>query len=193
MLHRTRANQVLPIYEEFIRRYPNLGTAANAPSDEIAQVMSPLGLRWRVNLVPPLLRQIQTAMDGEVPTSREILRTLPGINDYIAGAVPCFSADLKEVILDTNIVRVVGRVTGERVTDASRRNVRFRALVRRLLPSARVREFYFALIDLAAAVCTPRDPLCPACPLVRHCSWAARVTQHARAVRHRTRQGSPRA
>jgi A/G-specific adenine glycosylase len=171
MLHRTRAAQVLPVYRRFIQLYPSFRKASAARPDQIETMLAPLGLRWRSTLVQELITVIRTRMHGKVPQSREELQSLPGVSNYIAGAVLCFSRNEPELLLDTNIVRVVGRLTGTPVTDGSRRSGRFRDLLRPLIPEESPREFYFALIDLGALLCKPKNPECRICPLNVGCNY----------------------
>ena len=175
MLHRTRASQVVPAYLEFIEEFPTLQSIASASDGDVLTLFAPLGLRWRARLAADLLRSLSRSPGAVVPTSRQVLRELPGVGEYIAGAIACFSTNQPEVILDTNIVRVLGRLSGTRVTDGSRRSVQFKRRLEQLVPRGDPKRFYFALIDLAALVCTPTSPRCPACPLNFGCEFNARA------------------
>jgi A/G-specific adenine glycosylase len=172
MLHRTKADQVVPVYERFLNQYPTAKSLTHTSNAEILRMLRPLGLHWRSRLVADLFSEVNSQMGGHLPTSAPELRKLPGVSDYISGAVACFSRDELTVILDTNIVRVLGRVTGNPTTDASRRSRQFRGLIHSLLPRSSARRFYFALIDLAALVCLPQDPLCIKCPVAAECAYA---------------------
>lgn len=171
MLHRTRAPQVLPIYRRFVERFPDFQSVSQAPKDEVASLLYPLGLNWRIALVQRLVREIRVRDHGVVPSSKERLLELPGVSDYIAGAVVCFSQNKPEILLDTNIVRVIGRITGNEVTDGSRRSKRFRELVGAFLPEDEPRDFYFAILDLAASVCKQSSPRCGDCPVFSYCVY----------------------
>lgn len=172
MLHRTKADQVASVYQRFLDRYPTAKSLSETSSAEILRILRPLGLHWRSRLVADLFSEVNSRMGGRVPVSAPVLRKLPGVSDYISGAVVCFTRDEPVVILDTNIVRVLGRVSGSRTSDASRRSLRFRVFLRSLLPGSSVRRFYFALLDLAALVCLPHGPLCNQCPVAPECTYA---------------------
>jgi A/G-specific adenine glycosylase len=118
-----------------------------------------------------MAHELEARFGGTIPQDPESLRSLPGVSDYIAGAVICFSRDVPEVFLDTNIVRVVGRLMGLPISDSSRRSRSFREALARLLPVRGSRAVYFAIIDLAATVCRPRNPNCPSCPVERYCVY----------------------
>lgn len=107
---------------------------------------------------------------GSVPLERDDLLALPGVSDYIANAVRCFSQNLPEPLADTNTVRIVGRLFGLEVKDSSRRNKRFRRLLELLIDHKQPRAYNYALLDLADKVCMKkRPPDCLHCPLLEMC------------------------
>ncbi|MHB8560352.1 MAG: HhH-GPD family protein [Thermoplasmataceae archaeon] len=171
LLHRTRAESVLPVYREFIIKYPSIESLARAEQKEIENILHPLGLFWRSVSLSLAAKQIIDELDGEIPRSADGLRALPGIGSYIASAVRCFAFGEPDVLLDTNIVRVLGRLYGERITDGSRRSTRYLRLAECLLDKNFPREFNYAMIDLAASICRPTQPRCPECPVNVHCSY----------------------
>lgn len=169
LLHRTRADQVVPVYRKVVEHYPDPFSLATARLDDLERMLRPLGLHWRVSLLLEMARTIVREYDGHVPVDRESLRALPGISDYIAGAVRCFAFGLPDPVLDTNTVRVLGRLFGLRVTDSSRRSRRFRELMEAVVEGEDPRDLVLSILDLAALVCRPRDPRCMECPLYSLC------------------------
>jgi len=144
---------------------------SNARFDEVKKVIYSLGLNWRTRKLHAMAKEIMLKNDGEIPSTREQLESLPGVSDYIASAVRCFAFDYPEVLLDTNTVRILGRVFGVKVTDGSRRSARFSELYESIIDDRHAREFNCAMIDLGALVCVPRDPLCKLCPIVEMCVY----------------------
>ena len=179
MLHRTRADQVTPVYRRFVSEYPDVRAFLHGDARAIESILRPLGLRWRTRLVFELREYLSRRPAPWIPVDYVELRELPGVSHYIASAIGCFGYGRPELLLDTNIVRVVGRFTGEQVTDSSRRSARFRSLLGLFLDHHRPREFYFGLIDLASLVCTPRKPHCPICPLNAWCDYPHGVGRNA--------------
>lgn len=170
MLHRTQARQVAPVYERFIALYPAMGTLARAGKTELHAVLAPLGLRWRIDLIHEMAGEIMRRSDGLVPRERAALLALPGVSDYIAGAVRCFAWNEPEPLVDTNTVRVVGRLFGLEIKDSSRRDARFRALIAALVDPEEPRAYNYALLDLADRICMKRrPPLQDECPVRRWC------------------------
>ncbi|NPV28481.1 MAG: A/G-specific adenine glycosylase [Firmicutes bacterium] len=174
MLHRTRASQVVPVYKKFINRYPDVKSLASATKNELHEVLFPLGLRWRVNLIHEMASSLVERFGGRVPEGREDLLSLPGISDYITGAVRCFAWNYPEPLADTNTVRIIGRLFGLRVSDSSRRNRHFRKLLAVLVDPDEAAAYNYALLDLANEVCTQKQlPKCSQCPVSVWCAYVA--------------------
>lgn len=172
MLHRTQANQVRPVYEWFVEKYPDTRSLAQASREQLSEELSSLGLRWRAELVHAMALQLLEQYGGYVPYERSDLLSLPGVSDYIASAVRCFAWEMPDPVVDTNTVRVTGRLYGLEIKDSSRRNRVFRDLISGLLDPDRPREYNFALLDLAALICTKaQPPKCIACPVRRYCEY----------------------
>jgi A/G-specific adenine glycosylase len=172
MLHRTQARQVIPVYQRFIERYPDASSVASAPLSVLYKELYPLGLRWRVQLMKSMAAELCTEFNGHIPFSRSELTSLSGVSDYIANAVRCFAFDIPDVIVDTNTVRVVGRLLGWPTKESSRRNPTFRHAMEMLLDQDRPREYNFALLDLSHKVCHKvAPPECTLCPASRWCTF----------------------
>lgn len=169
MLRRTQAKQVAPVYEEFFKRWPTLQQFLKSDESELARVLKPLGLQWRVQNV----LQIKTILSdlGQVPRQYEDLRSLPGVGDYVASAILCFSGQEARPLIDTNTVRLIGRYFGLRVHAGTRRLKSFHELSKTLVPTdvALASSYHYGLLDLAAAVCRPVNPRCCECPVALKC------------------------
>lgn len=177
LLHRTKAKQVVSIYEEFIAKFPTIADLSNANLDEVTRLLLPLGLHWRVKLLHQMAALIVHEYKGKIPSSKRELESLPGIGHYISSAVRCFTFSYPEPLLDANTVRILGRIFGVQVTDGSRRKKSFQELAQSILDRDNPREFNYALIDLGALICKPKKPLCVACPLNQMCQLSSRITK----------------
>lgn len=171
LLHRTRASQVTPVYLEFLERFPTIETLSNASIENVRKILYPLGLDWRTELLHKMTLEIVKTYGGRIPFKTEELEVLPGVGHYIAAAVRCFCYEQPEVLLDTNTVRIIGRFFGVEKTDGSRRSRRFRELYESVIDRNRPREFNYAMIDLGALVCRPKNPVCSICPLREKCTY----------------------
>ena len=171
MLRRTRAEQVVPVYVEFVSKYPDPQSLKNADAKEIETLLYSLGLAWRVPAFQQIANHLCQKFDGRVPTQYSDLLSLPGVGDYVASAVCCFAFDQPIMIVDTNTVRVIGRIYGTKTHAESRRDKRVRELVKTTLNSKNPRKHNYALLDLAAKVCLPHKPQCNKCPLSNYCAY----------------------
>lgn len=179
MLHRTQASQVVPVYLRFQMQYPTISTLAQASRQDLHALLYSLGLKWRIDLVYEMSRDLVGRFGGRVPQERDDLLSLPGVSQYIAGAVRCFAWNQPEPLIDTNTVRVVGRLCGVEIKDSSRRNRRFGDLVVKLVDSKNPRAYNYSLLDLADQVCTKKQPPeCGQCPVLPHCVYGIHTTIH---------------
>jgi len=175
MLHRTQVAQVVPVFQEFITKYPDISSLAKASHEELRSVLFSLGLQWRIDLIYQMVQQIAEHFALQIPQEKADLLSLPGVSEYIAGAVRCFSWNLPDVLTDTNTVRIVGRVMGWEVRDSSRRNSQFRQMLQLWLDPVLPGAFNYALIDLAHLACVKRQqPHCEICPVMRWCHYGSR-------------------
>jgi A/G-specific adenine glycosylase len=173
MLHRTNALQVLPVYERFLKLYPDLAALSRASEEELYEVLYSLGLRWRVKLIYDMVIELMDRFDGRIPFEKEDLLSLLGVSDYIASAVCCFAWKQPQGLIDTNTVRVVARVFNKDVRDSLRRNNRFKRLVVALVDTKLPSEYNYSLLDLASKVCFKvKGPDCHECPLCKICGYS---------------------
>jgi A/G-specific adenine glycosylase len=174
MLQRTKADQVVPVYQDFIRKYPTFRQMSTASKREIFLFFKKLGLTWRANNVVKLVETLKEKFDGEVPSRTEDLEDLPGVGRYVPDAVACYAFGSRRVPVDSNVARVISRLFDLKIdADSARRNARVIQLAGKLLPESRSRDFNLALLDFSAAVCKP-TPLCGICPLRMNCGYYAR-------------------
>jgi A/G-specific adenine glycosylase len=170
MLHRTQAPQVLLVYKSFIEHFADIPSLAQATAEELHQSLYSLGLRWRIDLIHKMAVDLMTRFEGQIPREKPLLLSLPGVSEYIASAVRCFAWGQPEPLIDTNTVRVIGRLFGLETRDSSRRNRRFRELISLLVDPCSPQAYNYALLDLADQVCTKkRPPDCAVCPVQSHC------------------------
>lgn len=164
LLQRTTAAAVSGAYVPFIARYPTPETVVAAPSDELEDRIEPLGLSKRAEYIERCSGQLLDRHSGEVPACRSELSALHGVGEYTARSVSihAFGEDVSAV--DTNVLRLISRFSD---LDPEPNAVADRA--DELAPAGRSSDFLHAMLDLAAELCTPRDPACSDCPLEADC------------------------
>jgi|SRR5579871_3831551 len=168
MLQQTRVAAVIPYYERFLARFPDVRALAAAPEQELLAAWAGLGYYSRAR---NLQRAAQKVVElGDFPRDYTTLLSLAGVGDYTASAIASIAFDLPHAVMDGNVVRVLSRLTGARgnVDSLAVRN-RLRATAEQLLHPGRAGEFNQAMMELGATVCLPKQPRCGDCPIQRHC------------------------
>ena len=170
-LHRTNSSQVEKIYKDFVKKFPEIKSLLKAKKDEILPLLQSLGLKWRQELFNKMILTLREKYGGNIPLNYKELKSLPGIGNYIAAAVIIFTLNTPLPLLDSNIVRVTGRLFCLKITDSSRRSRLFHDYIYCLTYKNDPRIFYYALIDFAALVCKPQNPDCNKCPFENICCF----------------------
>ncbi|KKH45791.1 DNA glycosylase [Methanosarcina sp. 1.H.A.2.2] len=172
MLHRTKADQVKDIYEEFILKYPDFESIVRAGREAIKADLKSLGLFWRADLLYDMAVEVVEKYGGKLPLDRKKLMAMPGVGNYISAAILCFGYNLPEPVLDTNTVRVLGRIFGLNITDSSRRSKLFYDIMYDLVNFWDPKNVSFSLIDFANVICIPGEkPRCKICNLRDICTF----------------------
>lgn len=173
MLQQTQVARVVPILEQWLRRWPNPADLAAAPPAEVLRAWGRLGYPRRALALHACASAIVERHDGVVPEDVDQLLALPGIGDYTARAIAVFAHGHRHPVVDTNVRRVLARaVLGVALPGPpnSRRDLPAMAA---LLPEGREeqRAFNAGVMELGAIVCTARAPRCEECPLAAVCAW----------------------
>jgi A/G-specific adenine glycosylase len=173
MLQQTPVARVLPAYEQWLARWPTpVALAASAPGDAV-RAWDRLGYPRRALRLHAAAATIVARHDGQVPADYAQLRALPGVGDYTAAAVAAFAFRQRQVVLDTNVRRVLARVVAGVAEPSSAPTVAERRVADDLLPDAgeRAATFNVALMELGALICRARAPQCRQCPVADRCAW----------------------
>lgn len=168
MLRRTNADQVLPIYEEFIDKFPTINALKEPSDSELKEVLEPLGLvNRRLAMIKEVLDASERKFGGTIPTSPNLLISIKGIGPYISNITACLIDNRKVPAVDSNVNRLISRFFG--INPNNEKDIKTK--VESLLPDndKDVIVFNLALIDLPAAYCKP-NPICNECPLTKWCS-----------------------
>lgn len=175
MLQQTPVVRVLPVWHEWMERWPTPADLAGEPSGEALRAWGRLGYPRRALRLHAAATRIVEDHDGVVPRTYDELLALPGVGSYTAAAIACFAYEQPEVVVDTNIRRVHARlVTGNALPEPSYTAAEAR-LAAELMPddAALACHWNAAVMELGALVCTARSPKCDECPVAASCAWIA--------------------
>jgi A/G-specific adenine glycosylase len=173
MLQQTQVSRVLDFYRRFLDRFPDLPSLAKARSDRVMEAWEGLGYYARARNLHALAKQVTTTRDGVIPSEPIVLRELPGVGAYTAGAVASFAYEKRAALVDTNVARVLHRVFAPTAHPKTGRGLKqLWAIAEQLLPRTGKSTWTHnqALMELGALVCSARAPKCPACPVKRVCA-----------------------
>jgi A/G-specific adenine glycosylase len=170
MLQQTRVATVIPYYERFLARFPDLAALAAASEEQVLAHWSGLGYYRRARTLHRAARLLVEQHGGVFPRTRAELLELPGIGPYTAGAVASLAFDAPEPLVDGNVERVFARLFAlPGAAGSVSLKQRVWELAAELVPQqGGAGEWNEALMELGALVCLPREPRCGDCP------WAAR-------------------
>ncbi|OGR83769.1 MAG: A/G-specific adenine glycosylase [Elusimicrobia bacterium RIFCSPLOWO2_01_FULL_64_13] len=164
MLQQTRVQNVIPYFERFLKRFPDVRTLALAGEQDVVRLWSGLGYYSRVRNLRRAAKIVLERHGGVLPRNRAELLALPGIGPYSAGAILSIAYGIPEPIMDGNVRRVLSRfflVRPDRLL--------WRQAGRLVAGCGSPSEFNQSLMELGALVCAPKQPACGACPLRRAC------------------------
>jgi A/G-specific adenine glycosylase len=174
MLQQTRVETVIPYWQRFLSRFPDVHALATADLDDVLGAWAGLGYYSRARNLQAAARQIDERHGGRIPDDIDTLQTLPGVGRYTAGALASIAFDRPEPVLDGNVKRVLTRLLG------IREDIGQPGVVERLWKEAAALargpdpgNLNQALMELGATVCTPRTPRCDECPVHRWCDARA--------------------
>ncbi len=191
MLQQTTVTAVIPYYERFLDRFPDVGALAAASLAEVLKLWAGLGYYARARNLHACAKAVAAA-GGAFPDTEAGLLKLPGIGPYTAAAIAAIVFDEPANVVDGNVERVMARLFAE---DAPLPAVKpkLKAHAASLAGDERSGDYAQALMDLGATVCTPRGPDCAACPWRPACrayatgtpeAWPKRAAKAAKPQRH---------
>ena len=170
MLQQTQVRTVIPYFQRWMQRFPNVSALANADESEVLHAWQGLGYYSRARNLRRAAQEMLRVHEGRVPDQVSQLLALPGIGPYSAGAIASIAYGHAEPLVDGNVIRVLSRLFALR-GDPNKAPLKAEiwAHARALVPKRAAGDFNQSLMELGATVCTPRAPRCPTCPLADHC------------------------
>ncbi len=171
MLQQTRVSAVIPYYERFLKELPALAHLAECDDEKLMKLWEGLGYYSRARNLKKAAIKITKEFGGVFPSEYALIRSLPGIGDYTAGAISSIAFGRPEPAVDGNVLRVWSRILGDFsdiMSDQTRKVCR--EMLRSAMPEGKTSAYTQALMELGATVCLPNGaPLCERCPVSCFC------------------------
>ncbi len=182
MLQQTTVAAVKSYFEDFTRRWPTVADLAAAPREGVMKAWAGLGYYARARNLHACAQAVVAALGGRFPETAAALRALPGIGDYTAAAIAAIAFDEPAAVVDGNVERVIARLFAiDTPLPAAKKAIR--AAQAQLTPDHRPGDYAQAMMDLGAAICTPKRPACSLCPLGDDCAARAAGRQEVYPVK----------
>ncbi|MEP2120866.1 MAG: A/G-specific adenine glycosylase [Bauldia litoralis] len=176
MLQQTTVAAVKPYFDTFTALWPDVTALAASPRDDVMKAWAGLGYYSRARNLHACAGIVARDHNGRFPATVAGLKALPGIGDYTAAAIAAIAHDEPAPVVDGNIERVIARLFAiETPMPQGKKDIRARQAD--LTPRQRAGDYAQAMMDLGAAICTPRQPACVLCPLAGACIARARGEQ----------------
>ncbi|MFH1096279.1 MAG: DNA glycosylase [Candidatus Desantisbacteria bacterium] len=169
MLQRTRADQVVPVYEQFTKKFPDFASLSVTSDDAIKDLIESLGLHWRYAHFKKAAQFVISEYNGKIPADRKKMLKIPGAGEYVAGIVLAVAFNKREWVVDSNIARAFNRFFGLKLSGEIRRKKEIIEIAKEYVQTTRPRKAIFGILDFSALICLPGKPLCGSCILVRRC------------------------
>jgi len=178
LLQQTNVRKVLPVYNEMIDKYPTIHHLSNTRYMDILQHFKFIGLNYKAKRINEICNIIINNYNSQIPKEESELKLLPGIGNYIARAICCNAYDSKCSVVDTNVIRLLGRFFGIIwVKRRPRDDKTVWLFANKLLPrkAKESKHWNWGLLDFAGAICTHYNPKCKKCPLKNKCEWISSI------------------
>ena len=168
MLQQTQVVTVIPYFNRFINKIPNLKKLSKIPDRELIKLWEGLGYYSRVRNLKKTAKIIISKYHGEIPNNYEDLISLPGIGNYTANAILAIAFNKSYIPLDGNIERVLKRYLYlKKDKQVQKENLIEKKSIFGI--SSRASDYAQALMELGAMICKPKNPECSKCPISKNC------------------------
>ena len=172
MLQQTPVNRVLPIWNEWMNRWPTPKDLSAAKKSDLLKAWGRLGYPRRALRLHEAATIIATQHNNQVPKTEAELRNLPGVGEYTAAAIMAFAHKEKSLVLDVNIRRLFARALDGQEFPPLHITNKERQARTELIPEE-ASTWAAATMELGALVCTATKPMCEKCPIANQCLWRA--------------------
>lgn len=169
MLQQTTVNAVIPYYQRWVREFPTVQHAADAPLFKILKLWQGLGYYQRAKNIHKAAKVLCALHQGKIPADPNVLKNLPGFGPYTTGAVASIAFDIPHPIIDANIRRVIMRILAMKGYADASRDQKILAFLNKIMPSKKAGTFNQSLMELGALLCRNRTPSCLLCPVKGDC------------------------
>ena len=185
MLQQTPVNRVLPVYNQWMQKWPTAAALAKATPAEVITSWGRLGYPRRALRLHECAKEITSQHGGKIPTTESELRELPGVGEYTAAAMVAFAFSERSLVLDINIRRLFARLYDGVQSPTNSATKEEKARYESLIPKKNPHIWAAATMELGALICTSQSPKCALCPVSTQCLWRSLDYPQSEVVKRR--------
>ena len=168
MLQQTQVKTVIPYFNNFVEKIPNIETLAKVRNRKLMKCWEGLGYYSRARNLKKTAQKVISNLKGNLPSSIEELKKLPGIGDYTSQAISAIVFDKPIIPLDGNVERVLKRVLYlKKEKEITKENLNYEKSF--FGASKRCSDYAQAIMEIGALICKPSNPVCLKCPISDYC------------------------
>ena len=168
MLQQTQVKTVIPYFENFTSKIPDLISLSKVRDDKLMKCWEGLGYYSRARNLKKSAKLILNKFSGKIPNNEEGLKSLPGVGDYTSKAIMAIAFNNKIIPLDGNVERVLKRVFYlKKEKEISKENLHKKKSF--FGETNRASDYAQAIMEIGALICKPTKPICNQCPISRNC------------------------
>ena len=175
MLQQTQVKTVIPYFENFISKIPDLKSLSRVRDAKLMKCWEGLGYYSRARNLKKSAKQIINEFKGQLPKNEDDLKSLPGIGDYTSKAIMAIAFNKKIIPLDGNVERVLKRVFYlKKEKEISKENLHQKKTF--FGETIRASDYAQAIMEIGALICKPSSPICSSCPLINNCKAYKKIS-----------------
>ena len=168
MLQQTQVKTVIPYFNNFLKRIPNLQSLAKVNEEKLLKYWQGLGYYSRAKNLKKSAKIVIENYNGRLPNNLEELKKLPGVGDYTASAISAIVFNEQIIPLDGNIERLLKRILNLKTDEEIKKN-NLHNKKKIFGKTNRSSDYIQALMEMGALLCKPKNPYCEKCPITKNC------------------------
>ena len=168
MLQQTTVTAVIPYYNKFIKKWPNIKKLSSTNIEDILDFWSGLGYYRRARNLHLTAGIINNEFNGVFPNKESKIKNLPGIGEYTSAAIRAIAFNKNDTVVDSNIERIMARVFYLK-DPINKIKKEIKEYAKMLTPNRKNGDYIQALMDIGSMICLPKKPLCESCPIIKFC------------------------
>jgi A/G-specific adenine glycosylase len=168
MLQQTQVKTVIPFFNKFLKKFPNLKKLSKAKLEKVYKLWQGLGYYSRAKNLLNTAKIVQSRYKGKLPADFETLKSFPGIGEYTASAIMAIAFNEDFIGIDGNVERFVARLFGYKNNKNNFKN-NISLKLKEIKSNKNFSQFAQALMEIGALICTPQNPKCNICPVSKNC------------------------